>query len=172
MSLQLKGPGQPWVIIWTNLIMLENRMLSMKFQSHPPFSSGEDLKTDLLHRAWQLYWSGYQEHLNNFFVPPKPCRLHTEFRSNQSIGFKRIFWKLSIGFEGNVWNYSNNVYYQGFILFYIKFHTFSTELGVGEGAPFSLSRKLNDKRKHKRKIFLTVSKSFHVNFKIALFLKY
>ena len=36
------GEGQPKVIIWTNLVVLEHPMLHTKFQGHQPFGSGEE----------------------------------------------------------------------------------------------------------------------------------
>ena len=35
------GQGQPRVIVWTNLVVLEHPMLHTKFQGHRPFDSGE-----------------------------------------------------------------------------------------------------------------------------------
>ena len=36
------GHGQPRVIIWVNLVVLEHPMLHTKFQSHWPYGSGEE----------------------------------------------------------------------------------------------------------------------------------
>ena len=36
------GQGQPIVIIWTNLVVLEHEMLHTKIQGHRPFGSGEE----------------------------------------------------------------------------------------------------------------------------------
>ena len=36
------GQGQPRIIMWINLVVLEHPMLHTKFQSHRPFVSGEE----------------------------------------------------------------------------------------------------------------------------------
>ena len=38
------GQGQPSVIIWTNLVVLQHPMLHTKFQGHWPFGSGDFLR--------------------------------------------------------------------------------------------------------------------------------
>ena len=38
-----EGQGQPWIIIWTNLVGPESPKLYSKFQDHWPIGSGEDL---------------------------------------------------------------------------------------------------------------------------------
>ena len=63
------GQGQPKVIIWTNLEVLEHSMLHTKFQSHLPFGSGEDFLRFLTYMgmaAILVMWPGPFEHT---FVP-------------------------------------------------------------------------------------------------------
>ena len=64
------GQGQPRVIIWTNLVVLEHLMLHTKFQGHLPFGSGEDFKFFLPYMgmaAILVMWPGPFEQT---FVPP------------------------------------------------------------------------------------------------------
>ena len=65
------GQGQPRVIIWTNLVVLEHPMLHTKFQGHWPFGCGEE---DFLRflpymgmAAILVMWPGPFEQT---FVPP------------------------------------------------------------------------------------------------------
>ena len=69
------GQGQPRVIIWINLVVLEHQMLPTKFQGHQPFDSGEE---DCLRFLLYMYmgmaailvmWPGSFEQI---FVPPIP----------------------------------------------------------------------------------------------------
>ena len=65
------GQGQPRVIIWTNLVVLEHPMLHTTFQVHRPFDSGkEDLFRFLPYMgmvATLVMWPGPFEQT---FVPP------------------------------------------------------------------------------------------------------
>ena len=62
--------GQPRVIIWTNLVVLERPMLHTKFHGHRPFGSGEDFLRLLPYMgmaAILVMWPGPFEQT---FVPP------------------------------------------------------------------------------------------------------
>ena len=63
-----KGQGQPRVIIWTNLVVLEHPMLHTKFQDHLPFGFGENSLRFLSYMsmvATLVMWPGPFE--QNFF---------------------------------------------------------------------------------------------------------
>ena len=80
------GQGQPRVIIWTNLAVLEYLMLHTKFQGHRPFRSREDFKVfakyghggHFGHVTWTI--------LTNFRCPIT-WRFHMKFRFNRPSGF-------------------------------------------------------------------------------------
>ena len=65
------GQGQPSVIIWTNLIVLEYRMLHIKFQCHQSLGSAEGDFLVVTRNVW------------NKIHPNTPWGLHMKF------GFKR-----------------------------------------------------------------------------------
>ena len=79
------GQGQPSVIIWTNLVVLEYPMLHTKFQGHRPFGSREEDS---------LRFYGHGGHLGHVirtvwtnFCFPIPRRLHMKFGFNWPSGF-------------------------------------------------------------------------------------
>ena len=49
------GQGQPSIISWTNLVVLEHLILHTKFQGHRPFGSGEDF-----FKVFTIYGHGSQ----------------------------------------------------------------------------------------------------------------
>ena len=77
------GQGQPRVIIWTNMVVLEHPMLHNKFQDHQTFGSGEDF-----FKVFTIYRHG--GHLGHVTLT-----IWTNFRSLSQGGF---IWNLaSIG---------------------------------------------------------------------------
>ena len=67
--------GQPSVIIWTNLVVLEYPLLYTKFQGHRPLGSEEgDFWMFLLHMGLKPSWSSDPEYLNKF-----SSQLHMKF---------------------------------------------------------------------------------------------
>ena len=86
------GLGQPRVIIWTNLVVLEHPMLHTKFQSHS--GSGEEE----FFKVFTIY--GHGGHLGQVtrtiwtnFCSPVPRRLHMKCGLNQPSGFRGDVWK-------------------------------------------------------------------------------
>ena len=69
------GHSQSSVIIWTNLVALENPMLHTNFQVHQPFGSREEDFLSFYHLwAWRPYWSCDLNHLYklSFLNPTVP----------------------------------------------------------------------------------------------------
>ena len=62
------GQGEPRVIIWINLVVLEHPMLCTKFQGHWPFGAGEEYFLPYMGTAAILVmWPG---RFDQTFVPP------------------------------------------------------------------------------------------------------
>ena len=59
--------GQPRVLIWTNLVVLEHPTLHTKCQGHRPFGSGEDFLRLYHLWAWRPSWSSDLDRLNIMF---------------------------------------------------------------------------------------------------------
>ena len=85
--LHKKGKGQPGVIIWTNLVVLECPMLYTNFQWSRPFDSEEDFLRffTIIIWAWWQSWSCDQYHLNKLSFPypieaPSEWDWHSGFR--------------------------------------------------------------------------------------------
>ena len=80
--------GQPSVIIWKNLVVLEYPILHTKIQGHQVLGSEERDFWRFLHIwVWKISWSYDPEHLNIFY-PNIP------WRHNMKFGFNRlsVFW--------------------------------------------------------------------------------
>ena len=81
------GQGQPRVIIWTNLVVLEYPMLHTNFQGHQLFGSREEdfLKVFTIHghggHIGHVTWTIWKLSF------PIPWRLHMKFGFNRPSGF-------------------------------------------------------------------------------------
>ena len=64
------GQGQPKVIIWTNLVVLEHPMLHIKFQDHSPFCSGEEDFLRFLRYMGMTTLDHVTRTFEQTFVPP------------------------------------------------------------------------------------------------------
>ena len=75
------GQGQPRVIIWTNLVVLEHPMLHTKFQGHLPFDKVFTIYGHGGHlgHVTRTFWSNFRS--------PIPWRLHRKFGFNWPSGF-------------------------------------------------------------------------------------
>ena len=82
------GQGQPSVIIWINLVVLEYAMLYTKFQGHQPLGSEERDFWRFLPYRYGSYLGHVTRNIWTNFQPNIPWRLPMKF------GFKRpsVFW--------------------------------------------------------------------------------
>ena len=65
------GQGQPRVIIWTKLVVLEHPMLHTKIQGHRPLGSGEeDFKRFLPYMGMAAIFVMWPGPFEQTFVPP------------------------------------------------------------------------------------------------------
>ena len=64
------GKGQPMVIIWANLVVLEHPMLHTKFRSHRPFGSREDFLMFLPYMGMAAILVIWPWPFEQTFVPP------------------------------------------------------------------------------------------------------
>ena len=88
------GQGQPRVIIWTNLVVFEHRMLHTMFQGHLPFGSGEeDILRFLPYMGMAAILVMLPGLLENNFFSPDPGRLQMKF----------VFSRLSCFWGEDVW---------------------------------------------------------------------
>ena len=66
------GQGQPWVIIWTTLVVLPYMMLHTKFQGHWSFDSGEDFLRFLPYMNMAAMLVMWPRPFEQFFFPKVP----------------------------------------------------------------------------------------------------
>ena len=95
------GQGQPRVIIWINLVVLEHPMLHIKFLGHRPFGSREE---DFF-KVFAIY--GHGGHLGyvtrtvwTIFRFPSRRRLHMEFGFNRPSGY--LYYNLTMSLKAQV----------------------------------------------------------------------